>query len=88
MTVGAIDCDIHPGVPDIKALLPYMNDFWQESFVARGHRRVRHDVLPAERADHLPPGLAGQGPAPGASWTRCAARRWTRSASAPRSAIR
>jgi predicted TIM-barrel fold metal-dependent hydrolase len=31
-----IDCDIHPGVPDIKALLPYMNDFWQESFVARG----------------------------------------------------
>ena len=31
-----IDCDIHPGVPDINALLPYMNDFWQESFVARG----------------------------------------------------
>jgi uncharacterized protein len=37
MTInGAIDCDIHPGVPEIKALLPYMNDFWQESFVARG----------------------------------------------------
>src|SRR6201996_6153112 len=36
MTAAAIDCDIHPGVPDIKALLPYMNDFWQESFVARG----------------------------------------------------
>jgi predicted TIM-barrel fold metal-dependent hydrolase len=36
MTTGAIDCDIHPGVPDIKALLPYMNAFWQESFVARG----------------------------------------------------
>jgi hypothetical protein len=34
--VNAIDCDIHPGVPDIKTLLPYMNDFWQESFVARG----------------------------------------------------
>ncbi len=33
---GAIDCDIHPGVPDIKTLLPYMNEFWQESFVARG----------------------------------------------------
>jgi hypothetical protein len=33
---GAIDCDIHPGVPDLKALLPYMNEFWQESFVARG----------------------------------------------------
>src|SRR6202020_1764026 len=32
----AIDCDIHPGVPDIKALLPYMSEFWQESFVDRG----------------------------------------------------
>ncbi|MEA2791331.1 MAG: uncharacterized protein QOG73_3737 [Acetobacteraceae bacterium] len=31
-----IDCDIHPGVPDIKALLPYMNNFWRESFVDRG----------------------------------------------------
>src|SRR3954453_3301659 len=36
MTIGAIDCDIHPGVPDIKALLPYMDEFWRESFVARG----------------------------------------------------
>ncbi len=33
---AAIDCDIHPGVPDIRALLPYMSEFWQESFVARG----------------------------------------------------
>jgi len=33
---GAIDCDIHPGVPELKALLPYMEPFWQESFVARG----------------------------------------------------
>jgi uncharacterized protein len=31
-----IDCDIHPGVPELKALLPYMEEFWQESFVARG----------------------------------------------------
>jgi uncharacterized protein len=31
-----IDCDIHPGVPDIKALLPYMSDFWRHSFVERG----------------------------------------------------
>ena len=22
--IGPIDCDIHPGVPEIKALLPYM----------------------------------------------------------------
>lgn len=36
MTGSAIDCDIHPGVPDIKALLPYMDDFWRHSFVDRG----------------------------------------------------
>ena len=36
MPSGAIDCDIHPGVPDIKSLLPYMNEFWRESFVNRG----------------------------------------------------
>jgi hypothetical protein len=28
---GAIDCDIHPGVPNIKALLPYMDEFWHPS---------------------------------------------------------
>jgi uncharacterized protein len=31
-----IDCDIHPGVPEIRALLPYMNEFWRHSFVDRG----------------------------------------------------
>jgi uncharacterized protein len=31
-----IDCDIHPSVPNVNALLPYMDQFWQESFVARG----------------------------------------------------
>ncbi|KQY15133.1 hydrolase [Rhizobium sp. Root482] len=33
---NAIDCDIHPGVPTIKALLPYMSDYWREAFIARG----------------------------------------------------
>jgi uncharacterized protein len=33
---GAIDCDIHPGVPGIRTLLPYMNDYWQDAFVRRG----------------------------------------------------
>ncbi len=33
---AAIDCDVHPGVPSIRTLLPYMDDFWQETFIARG----------------------------------------------------
>jgi uncharacterized protein len=36
ITAGAIDCDIHPGVPGIKTLLPYMNEYWQDAFVRRG----------------------------------------------------
>src|SRR5262249_56728965 len=33
---GAIDCDVHPTVPDMKALLPYMDDFWRETVEERG----------------------------------------------------
>jgi predicted TIM-barrel fold metal-dependent hydrolase len=35
-TEGAIDCDIHPGVPGISTLLPYMTAHWQDAFVLRG----------------------------------------------------
>lgn len=30
-----IDCDIHPGVPSVSVLLPYMSEYWQEQFVSR-----------------------------------------------------
>lgn len=33
--IGAIDCDIHPGVPGVAALLPYMSEYWREQFVTR-----------------------------------------------------
>ena len=33
---GAVDCDVHPTVPDNKALLPYLEPFWAESVVSRG----------------------------------------------------
>ena len=31
-----IDCDIHPGVPSVKVLLPYMDPYWADAFVQRG----------------------------------------------------
>jgi predicted TIM-barrel fold metal-dependent hydrolase len=31
-----IDCDIHPAVPDIQALFPYLDDYWRETVVERG----------------------------------------------------
>lgn len=33
---GAIDCDIHPRVPDIKALTRFMDDYWREVIEVRG----------------------------------------------------
>jgi predicted TIM-barrel fold metal-dependent hydrolase len=33
---GVIDCDLHPSVPGIKALLPYFDPHWQEVIEARG----------------------------------------------------
>jgi uncharacterized protein len=32
---GAIDCDLHPAVPDIAALKPYLDDFWREHLAER-----------------------------------------------------
>ena len=33
---GPIDCDLHPVVPGLKALLPYLDDHWRETVVRRG----------------------------------------------------
>jgi uncharacterized protein len=32
----AIDCDVHPTVPDIKALAPYLDDHWRDAVEERG----------------------------------------------------
>ncbi len=33
---GAICCDLHPAVPNVKALLPYLDDHWRDMVVQRG----------------------------------------------------
>jgi predicted TIM-barrel fold metal-dependent hydrolase len=33
---GAVDCDVHPAVPNLAALLPYMEEHWRETVVHRG----------------------------------------------------
>ena len=33
---GAIDCDVHPSVPGIQALLPYLDDYWRGIVEVRG----------------------------------------------------
>jgi predicted TIM-barrel fold metal-dependent hydrolase len=34
--LGAIDCDVHPSVPDITALTPYVDDHWRDAVEERG----------------------------------------------------
>jgi predicted TIM-barrel fold metal-dependent hydrolase len=34
--LGAIDCDMHPVVPDLKALVPFLPPNWRESVESRG----------------------------------------------------
>jgi len=56
---GAIDCDIHPNVPSLKALLPYLEEHWQEVVQARGMDELNSISYPANspltaRADWRP----------------------------------
>jgi predicted TIM-barrel fold metal-dependent hydrolase len=32
----AIDCDVHPAVPSIKALMPFLDEYWRDSLEERG----------------------------------------------------
>ena len=38
---GAIDCDVHPTVPDVSVLLPHLDTFWRDSVVDRGLELAR-----------------------------------------------
>ena len=46
--MNAIDCDIHPGVPNVAALLPYLEPEWRAQ-VAHGHASRSHGKLHALR---------------------------------------
>ena len=52
---GGIDCDIHPAVPNLRALHPYLSDHWRDVVIQRGVHELEIDRLPRELAAHLPP---------------------------------
>src|SRR5258706_4266004 len=33
---GGVDCDLHPAVPRLTTLLPYLNDYWRDQVTTRG----------------------------------------------------
>ena len=57
---GGIDCDLHPAVPNLKALLPYLADHWRDSVVQRGLHDLESLAYPlnaplTSRPDWRPP---------------------------------
>jgi hypothetical protein len=46
---GAIDCDLHPAMPSVAALLPYLDDYWRDQFANR-----HIDRLPFTLASYPP----------------------------------
>ena len=44
---GGIDCDIHPSVPSLKALYPYLTDHWRDIIVQRGMHELNSIAYPA-----------------------------------------
>ncbi len=47
-TSGGIDCDIHPGIPDVYALMPYLSDVWKHTvgMIARGIQHLHMTSYP------------------------------------------
>ena len=68
-TAAAIDCDIHPGVPNLKQLLHYMEPFWQESFVSRGLDGFDTMSYPPNAPISCRPDWRRKGQRPGSSLT-------------------
>ena len=33
---GGVDCDLHPAVPHLTSLVPYMHDYWRDQVTTRG----------------------------------------------------
>src|SRR6266478_4241531 len=60
MNSTAIDCDVHPTVLGMKALLPYLDDFWRETVEERGINSLETVTYPPQCAAHVPPAVSRQ----------------------------
>jgi predicted TIM-barrel fold metal-dependent hydrolase len=58
---AAIDCDVHPTVPNLKALFPYLDEYWHDSFVERGIPGFEANAYPPNSPLSVRPEWKGQG---------------------------
>src|ERR1700759_1100613 len=64
---GGIDCDIHPAVPNLKALLPYLSDHWRDIVVQRGVHELESIAYPANSPLTSRPDWRLEGARPGSN---------------------
>jgi uncharacterized protein len=62
---GGIDCDIHPAVPELKALFPYLAPHWRESAEQRGLHELESIAYPKNAPLTSRPDWRGAGGLPG-----------------------
>jgi predicted TIM-barrel fold metal-dependent hydrolase len=62
---GGIDCDIHPAVPSLKALHPYLSDHWRDIIVQRGVHELNSIAYPANSPLTVRPDWRVEGIRPG-----------------------
>jgi len=58
---GAIDCDVHPTVPGIGALTPYLDDHWRDAVEDRGIPSLDSISYPAQAPITARPDWRGEG---------------------------
>ncbi len=51
-TLGGIDCDVHPALPGMAALLPYLDDYWRDQVTVRGLDGLDLMCFPSGAAAH------------------------------------
>ena len=61
MTTAAIDCDVHPQVPNLKALYPYLEPYWRDSFTERGIPGFEANAYPPNSPLSVRPEWKGKG---------------------------
>jgi len=67
---GGIDCDVHPAVPGMAALVPYLEPYWQEQIAVRGIDGLDLSSFPPQMAAHGRADWRETGSKPGSSLER------------------
>ena len=55
---GGVDCDLHPAVPHLTSLLPYLNDYWRDQVTTRGMTDLVSQSYPTNSPISVAAGLA------------------------------